>query len=172
MPPFLTPLKRLNELENLDFNFSFVFRAFDGFFLDNLDYPLYKKGKKLISKLETVNVLLTPTRKERTCYSVPNNISQDVSFVIYCSMLASPGDWKCDDMGAWRNNGVKKFLFQHADGVVTAIEENGSPGIELQTYTLVCMYYTNKTSPDLKKFASYLEGIFINYNRTEILIFP
>ena len=92
---------------------------------------------------------------------VPTNVSNNVTFLLDVSKFKSWADWKCDDMGAWRNNGTKKHSFSHKNGLVKAtdsedIVEDGT------VYTLVRMYYKNKTSPDLKKCVSFIEGKCLN----------
>ncbi len=56
---------------------------------------------------------------------------------------------------------TKKHSFLHKNGLVKAtdseeIVEDGT------VYSLVRMYYKNKTSPDLKKCVSYIQGKYYN----------
>ena len=109
-------------------------------------------------------------------FTVPNNIKHDVSFVIDTSRLKSQSDWKCDDMGAWRNNGVRKSCFQHKNGIISAVEKDKSHCSD-PTHTLVRIYFQNRTSPDLKKLVSFLEGnvkgnvLYVVDNIVENIIF-
>ena len=64
-------------------------------------------------------------------------------------------DWKCDDMGAWKNNGVQRIqLALRPNGDVVPVD-NSNEG-----YTLKRTYFKNKSSPDLKKVVSFLPGEF------------
>ena len=68
-------------------------------------------------------------------------------------------------MGAWRNNGVKRKE--------SSAEANGSNGIETMqgnVYTLRRMYFKNISSPDLKKYVSYIEGSVIVSNSVSLVL--
>ena len=102
---------------------------------------------------EILKILLKPTADIRTCKAPPNNISHNVCFLLDTSYLESQNDWKCDDMGAWTNNGVKRIqLALRTDGDIVPVD---SP---FEGYTLKRVYYKNKSSPDLKKVVSSLQG--------------
>ena len=89
----------------------------------------------------------------RTCKIAPRNISPNVSFLLDTTGLESINDWKCDDMGAWKNNGVQRIqLALRPDGEVVPAD-NLDMG-----YTLKRTYFKNKSSPDLKKVVSFLPG--------------
>ncbi|KAK3703425.1 hypothetical protein QZH41_014261 [Actinostola sp. cb2023] len=131
---------------------------FKGYYQNNLSLPIFKNGTKMLPQERKVEALLSPHPTERTCQVVPTNISNNVTFLLDATKLNSWADWKCDDMGAWRNNGVKRTQFSHKDGHVTALRKRGRLNSG-NVYTLVRIYYKNKTSPDLKKSVSYLEGL-------------
>lgn len=102
---------------------------------------------------EILKILLKPTSDIRTCKVPPNSISHNVCFLLNSSGLESQNDWKCDDMGSWTNNGVKRIqLALRPDGDVVPVD-NACEG-----YTLKRVYYKNKSSPDLKKVVSFLQG--------------
>jgi hypothetical protein len=63
-------------------------------------------------------------------------------------------DWKCDDMGSWKNNGVRRQQLATHD-----IELLRKYAKKNRVYTLKRMYFKNTSSPDLKKYASFVEGI-------------
>lgn len=88
-------------------------------------------------------------------------MSNNVTFLLDISDCKLWDDWKCDDMGAWRNNGVKGGTFVHDNGIVKATRPKETVHtLESGTvYTLVRMYYKNKTASDVKKCVSYLEGM-------------
>ena len=68
-------------------------------------------------------------------------------------------DWKSDDMGSWKNNGVQHLRYHvgQDEGVILENDENNEkPG---QSFTMKRVYYKNNSSPDVKKIASCLEGM-------------
>jgi hypothetical protein len=100
---------------------------------------------------EILKILLKPTADNTTCKVPPHNISHNVSFLLDRSGLESMNDWKCDDMGAWKNNRVRGIQLR-ANGDVVPVD-NSNEG-----YTLKRTYFKNKSSPDLKKVVSFLPG--------------
>ena len=101
---------------------------------------------------EILKILLKPMAGNTTCKIPPRNISHNVSFLLDTD-LESINDWKCDEMGAWKNNGVQRIqLALGPDGEVVPADnlDNG--------YTLKRTYFKNKSSPDLKKVVSFLPG--------------
>ena len=90
--------------------------------------------------------------------AVPTNISHNVCFLLDASNLKSQSDWKCDDMGSWKNNGV-----QRAELVLTPEQDVLPASVcvvedDFQVHKLKRIYYKNNSSPDLKKIVSFLEG--------------
>ena len=83
----------------------------------------------------------------------PHNISHNVSFLLDTSGLESKNDWKCDDMGAWKNNKVQRIQLDIEPGGDVIPVDNSHEG-----YTLKRVYYKNKSSPDLRKIVSFLPG--------------
>ena len=120
--------------------------------------PIFSTGTSVLSLEEKVIALLRPYPLERICQTVPKNVSNNVTFLLNVSGCKVWEDWKCDEMGSWRNNGVKRDTFIHENGNVKST--NRSEIVHDGTmYTLVCMYYKNRTSRDLKKCVTYLQGI-------------
>ena len=107
--------------------------------------------------------LLRPSNPGRTCFVVPSNVANDVTFLLNTSALLTPDDWKCDDMGAWLNNGVQRSRFAHRYGTVEEISQDESTPQNATAYTLVRCYYKNTSSSDVKKFVSYLEGKYSTF---------
>ena len=103
-----------------------------------------------------VKALLKPHPPERMCQEIPTNISCNVSFIVDMSSCKSWDDWKSDDMGAWKNNGVKKTERFYQTGIIKQVLQGEV--VDATMYTLVRVYYKNKTLPDLRKFVSYLES--------------
>ena len=140
--------------------FTYVYRVFCGFHGEDTSLPIFRRTNKILSKEEVVKLLLLPPIPSRTCTIVPRCVSNNVVFLLDTSSLESQEDWRCDDMGAWLNNGVQKHVFYHAYGKIKESnrEENNGNGTP---YTLVRCYFKNKTSGDLKKYVSYLLGKFL-----------
>ena len=62
-------------------------------------------------------------------------------------------------MGSWKNNGVQHFRYhvgQDKDVVVENDENRKKAG---KMFTMKGIYYKNNSSPDVKKIASFLEGM-------------
>lgn len=92
--------------------------------------------------IKKVKALLRPHPPERVCQIIPTNVSQNLTFIVDVSTCKSWDDWKCDDMGAWRNNGTKKHMFYHKNGIIEAAQKRK---VEVgDAYTLVRMYYKIK----------------------------
>ena len=66
-------------------------------------------------------------------------------------------------MGSWKNNGVQHLPFVLQDKKVYSADEIQSEcGGEL--YTMKRIYYKNKSSPDVRKIVSFLEGTVIVFS--------
>ena len=56
----------------------------------------------------------------------------------------------------------KKHMFYDKNGIIEAVQKRK---VEVgDTYTLVRMYYQNKTFPDPRKFVSYMKGKWCLFN--------
>lgn len=121
--------------------------------------PVYDWSPKNKTPAEILKILLKPPEDNTTCKAVPTNISHNVCFLLDASNLESQRDWKCDDMGSWKNNKVQRVdLALTPEGIVVpandyVVEE------DFQVYKFKRIYYKNNSSPDLKKVVSFLEGI-------------
>jgi len=139
----------------MDFNCRIVST---GFYKDDLSLPLIGTRKTLMTKTHTVKTLLYPHAAERVCQKIPTNISNNTAFLLDASILKTWEDWKSDDMGSWRNNGVKRSLFINHKGKIKLLTGKMKKSNPQTSYTLVRYYYKNRTSNDLKKVVSYLQG--------------
>ena len=92
------------------------------------------------------------------CTTVPSNVSHNVCFLVNTALLKSRNDWKSDDMGSWKNNGVQYYHMVMREGSLFPVDENSAES-EDHVYILKRIYYKNKSSPDLRKIVSFLEGI-------------
>jgi len=139
-------------------------RSFQGYYKDNIQLPIFSSGTKTATPEKKVKTLLFPHAPERLCQVVPTNICDNVTFLLSTLDLKSWEDWKCDDMGAWRNNGVKRDRYTLNN--VGKVKRLGGRSNTTQdtVYTLVRNYYKNKTSCDLKKCVTYLEGTYFSSN--------
>ena len=61
-------------------------------------------------------------------------------------------------MGSWKNNGVQHHRFCLHKGNIFAVVDDYDPVLKGKKYTVKRNYFKVKSSPDLKKCASYLEG--------------
>lgn len=73
--------------------------------------------------------------------------------------LQSSNDWKSDDMGSWRNNGVQYFnMGMQGESVFYLTEGDDEIQDGIIHYTIKRTYYKNKSSKDLRKIVSVLVG--------------
>lgn len=135
----------------------YIYRFIEEFYNDNELSPVFDWQPKNKRRADILKILLKPM-SDTTTFQVPpqnisHNISHNVCFLIDTSSLESPNDWKCNDMGAWKNNKVhREYLSLLSNGdVVTVNKDEG-------TYTLKRVYYADKLSKDLTKIASSLLG--------------
>ena len=113
---------------------------------------------------------MKPAEDLTTCKSVPSLISHNVCFLLDVRNLASKNDWKSDDMGSWKNNGVQPFRYhvgQDEDVVVDNDENTKKAG---KMFTMKRIYYKNNSSPDVKKIASFLEGMYCGPSMVQNLL--
>ncbi len=118
--------------------------------------PVFDWANKIKTPIEILNILLKPTDSRTTCSSVPNNIAHNVCFLVDKESLQSSNDWKSDDMGSWRNNGVQNFHLGMQGESVFYLEGDDATQDGISQYTLKRTYYKNKSSPDLRKIVSFL----------------
>ena len=76
----------------------------------------------------------------RICSKVPIGTDKNVTFVIDTTRLKSPEDIRADDLGVWRNNGVRRC--------------NTACG----KYQLVRSYFYHKESKDYRRVIFQLYG--------------
>ncbi len=114
--------------------------------------------------IEIFEILIKPAEDATTCKIVPHCIPHNVCFLMDATRLKSQNDWKSDDMGTWKNNGVQHLPFVlQDDNVYSADEIQSECGGE--SYTMKRIYYKNKSSPDVKKIVSILEGNVLLMNK-------
>ena len=125
---------------------------------DNVETPVFEWTSKVKSVQEVLPVLLMQPDFQRTCTRVPNMIADDVCFLLDTSNLPTHEDWKCDDMGCWKNNGVQHHV------IPTPISDK-EPFIscERSEHHIKRIYLKNKSSPDLKKYITVLESKLRNF---------
>lgn len=123
--------------------------------------PVFSWRKNVISPLEILEELLKPRNNGTTCSAVPRNISHNVCFMVDVDSLKSSNDWKSDDMGVWKNNGVQYFRMGMENDAVFQIDEDDVLEDGINHYIIKRTYYKNKSSPDLRKIVSILQGKII-----------
>ena len=81
------------------------------------DVSPYKDDKKIavfswssqtLFAKEIVTIILGKYDNEVLCTWPPINVSHNVIFLVDTRKLCKPNHLKCDDIGAWGNNGVRK----------------------------------------------------------------
>ena len=126
---------------------------------DDTKIPVFSWSSQPFSAEDIVGIILRKYDNEVHCTSPPINVSR-VTFLVDTRKLRKPNDLKCDNMGGWRNNGVrKKTLFVKLDchnDTATVDLSADSEGHNL--YTLKRSYHENKSSEDAEKIIAILEG--------------
>lgn len=126
--------------------------------------PVFEWQKQAYQFESLVKILLGEHAPERLCVSQPVNIAHNVSFLVNNARIKNLDDLKCDDMGAWEHNGSPKKSFlvkRDKHGMVknvTLLQENESPEENSDVFTLKRIYYVNKSSSDLRKVISTVQG--------------
>lgn len=119
------------------------------FYNGNTSLPVFDWKPMNKTTSEILKILLRPIADNVTCKVPPHNISHNVSFLLDTSGLESKNDWKCDDMGAWKNNKVQRIhLDLEPDRHVVPVDNTH------EGYTLKRIYY----NLDLRKIVSFLPG--------------
>ena len=91
--------------------------------------------------------------------ATPRNIAHNWVFVVNLDRLPHQEDVKCDNLGSWRNNGIKNRTYEmNEDGYPELLDEEEASREATDTYTLRRVYYKNKAAPDLKKYMISLKG--------------
>lgn len=122
--------------------------------------PVYEWATRKKSAADVLKLLLKPSKETMLCKKVPNGVAHNVSFLLDVKLLESTNDWKCDDMGSWKNNGVQRKNLLVRDGEVFSTDGHDDYSEQEGDvyHILKRIYYKNKSSPDLKKIASFIEG--------------
>ncbi|XP_028410639.1 uncharacterized protein LOC114533331 [Dendronephthya gigantea] len=131
--------------------------------------PVFSWKKNAFSAECLVNILLNEHESSTLCVSTPINIAHNVTFLIDNSKIKMKEDIKCDDMGVWLHTGSPKKSFRvlrKNSGKISQITSVISTSDELtqgqaQLVTLKRVYYVNKSSADLRKIISTLEGTLL-----------
>lgn len=137
--------------------YSTIYRFPGQYYNDVPTCPVYEWTSIAKTTDEILVALLKPLDPSRTCTSTPKLVSHNVSFLVDTTALANKLDWKCDDMGAWKNNGVKWTVCEI--GKDMDVDESRRKNV----YNMKKTYYKNRSSSDLSKFASFISGILRYY---------
>lgn len=124
--------------------------------------PVYERRNEAYSIDEIAKILIRDQATERLCIAPPVNVSHNVSFLVDNAKMKKIDDIKCDDMGAWIHTGTPKRS-------MTATYKNGEIKSILHSTDMECAnngkafvvkrtYYVNKSSSDVRKILSSLEG--------------
>ncbi len=119
--------------------------------------PVYEWTTTIKCPAEILEILLKPIDDTLVCRKVPTAIRHNVCFLLDRSSLKSENDWKCDDLGSWKNNGVQRHRFCLDEGEVLPVDVD-DPLQEGIKYIVKRTYFKNNSAPDLKKCASFIEG--------------
>ena len=126
---------------------------------DDAKIPVFSWSSQPFSAEEIVTIILGKYDNEVLCTSSPINVSH-VTFLVNTGKLRQPNDLKCDDMGAWPNNGARKkrVLVNFDWPNDTATMDLSADSEDHNLYTLKRSYHKNKSSEDVKKIIAILEG--------------
>ena len=138
----------------------YIFRKAGEFYSGNELLPVYDWSPKVKKPIEIFEILIKPAEDATTCKILPHCISHNVCFLVDATHLKSQNDWKSDDMGSWKNNGVQHLPFVLQDEMVYSADEIQSE-CDGKLYTMKRIYFKNKSSPDVREIVSFLEGTVI-----------
>ncbi|KAK3726557.1 hypothetical protein QZH41_001960 [Actinostola sp. cb2023] len=140
------------------------FRQRGEFYNGDKRTPVYQWTPKILTSEKAVIILLCPIDQEVLATAPPRHVEHNCIFVVDLSQLANKEDVKCDDLGTWRNNGLKTrcYVVDEEGTPKTVDDDDVLPGET--TYTLKRQYYKNKSSPDLKKYMFSLKDDSDNDN--------
>ena len=142
--------------------FFFTFRLIGSPYQNNEETPVFRWTSELLSAQSAVQVLLAPIDDATVSTATPRAVCDNVVFLVDVSKLGNEGDIKCDDLGAWRNNGVHRQKFCMDDeGSLFAIDDDDVPPTDWVIYHLRRSYFENKSSPDLKKYLFAVQGKYL-----------
>ena len=120
--------------------------------------PVFDWNPKAKTPIEIFHILMKPAEDLTTCKSVPSLISHNVCFLLDVRNLASKNDWKSDDMGSWKNNGVQHLHYHVGQDEDVSLENHENREKAGKMFTMKRIYYRNNSSPDVKKIVSLIEG--------------
>ena len=122
--------------------------------------PVFDWNPEEKTPIEIFDILMKPAEELTTCTSVPSLISHNACFLLDVRNLPSKNDWKSDDMGSWKNNGVQHLRYHVGEDEDVILETEESREKAGTIVTMKRIYYKNNSSPDVKKIASFLEGMY------------
>ena len=142
----------------------------DNFYYSKIDkWPALSRGYNTENTSSVVSLLLGHKVQSRhICQSVPKNVNYNGTFLIDTSDLRSLEDIKCDDMGSWTNNGVRKLYLNIENHEspkkiqVKVIKRSGKKP-SCRHWCLTRTYYMYKESTDFKKMIISLQGTLVIY---------
>ena len=129
--------------------------------------------KTAYSSQEIVAILLSTYEPEQMCVSQPN-VSHNVSFL--ARSLQHKEDLKCDDIGAWKDNGSPKCGFHVENNSrdkkrITAVDKKSNPVRPTEdVYELRRAYYKNSSDSNARKIVSKLYGMYTSLTQLKFLI--
>lgn len=100
---------------------------------EDASIPVYEWTSSIKNVQEILPILLKPPELAKTCIRVPTAVSHNLCFVLDTSKLKRHEDWKCDDMGSWKNNGVQHHILANPYGIVGSLEEYALKRIYFKT---------------------------------------
>ena len=131
-------------------------------------WPTLPLGYNTESASSLVALLLAhKIKSQNICQSVPKNVTYNGTFVIDTSHLRNSEDVKCDDMGSWINNGVRKLYLnvvnhESANKMKVEIIQRGGKKPSCPHWCLTRTYFAYKESTDFKKVIVSLQGTILH----------
>ena len=125
--------------------------------------PVYEWKNVAYSFEELITILLKEHSKEHLCVAPPINVAHNVAFLIENSKMKKSDDLKCDDMGAWIHTGSPKLpakvTYDRKGKINEIIRITNDDHLDSRdSLILKRIYYVNKSSNDVRKILSTLQG--------------
>ena len=146
-------------------------RNFGEFFNGKETLPVVDWNSEDKMPIEIFHIFITPAEDVTSCKSVNSLILHNVCFLLDMRNLASKKDWKLDDMGSWKNNGVQHLRYHVRQNENVIMENDESREKAGKMFTMKQIYYKNNSLPNVKKIASFLEGMSYSVSTVQVFLY-
>ena len=132
-------------------NFSIVH-----YYKENQQTPYYRRGKKIFSFEDVLNIVEIHQDLTRICTEVPQHVQEDAFVLIDASQLSDRKDFTLDWHGNFRNRGHGGKIFQMRNNVIVGSrnysrQANERTPLGKNEYLVQAVYWVHQKHSDFKK---------------------